>query len=333
MKRRTFALILACALSLSLLAACGSGGGSSSSGGSSAGGSSSLGDASSTPDGSADQSDQSAGGSASLPDESGSSSGSGSTGSSSGSQSGSGEDSGSQSAQLTMNRTDFTLFSAGSTFQLKASPAGGSLTWTSSDESVATVSDNGTVTAVAVGTATITAKDASTGLTATCIVRCDWEDEAPENGGSSSSGDTSTGGSSSSASVDLQAFFDTINADYEMPFMMEMDSAALDSYFPGLTGISAQQLVAYQCALSPSPAGDVVLVQLTNSSDVNTVKELFQDRIDYMTGADGGQPGAWYPGPTEMWQNSSRIVSNGNYVMLVVNENCDAIVNDFNALF
>ena len=234
---------------------------------------------------------------------------------------------------LSLNRADFTLFTAGSTFQLKASPAGGSLTWTSSDESVATVSDNGTVTAVAVGTATITAKDASTGLTATCIVRCDWEDEAPENGGSSSSGDTSTGGSSSSASVDLQAFFDTINADYEMPFMMEMDSAALDSYFPGLTGISAQQLVAYQCALSPSPAGDVVLVQLTNSSDVNTVKELLQDRIDYMTGADGGQPGAWYPGPTEMWLNSSRIVSNGSYVMLVVNENCDAIVDAFNALF
>lgn len=234
---------------------------------------------------------------------------------------------------LSLNRADFTLFTAGSTFQLKASPAGGSLTWTSSDESVATVSDNGTVTAVAVGTATITAKDASTGLTATCIVRCDWEDEAPENGGSSSSGDTSTGGSSSSASVDLQAFFDTINADYEMPFMMEMDSAALDSYFPGLTGISAQQLVAYQCALSPSPAGDVVLVQLTNSSDVNTVKELFQDRIDYMTGADGGQPGAWYPDPTEMWLNSSRIVSNGSYVMLVVNENCDAIVDAFNALF
>ena len=233
---------------------------------------------------------------------------------------------------LSLNRADFTLFTAGSTFQLKASPAGGSLTWTSSDESVATVSDNGTVTAVAVGTATITAKDASTGLTATCIVRCDWEDEAPENGGSSS-GDTSTGGSSSSASVDLQAFFDTINADYEMPFMMEMDSAALDSYFPGLSALSTQQLVAYQCALSPSPAGDVVLVQLTNSSDVNTVKELFQDRIDYMTGADGGQPGAWYPGPTEMWLNSSRIVSNGSYVMLVVNENCDAIVDAFNALF
>ena len=317
MKKKIMTLTLA--LAMALLAACGGGASSSTPNGSG-----------SQPDASVTEPDQSA------PD------GSGDTSAPDASEPDASEPDGSGDAPvvplpndptLSLNRADFTLFTAGSTFQLKASPAGGSLTWTSSDESVATVSDNGTVTAVAVGTATITAKDASTGLTATCIVRCNWEDEAPDNGGSSSSGDTSTGGSSSSASVDLQAFFDTINADYEMPFMMEMDSAALDSYFPGLSALSTQQLVAYQCALSPSPAGDVVLVQLTNSSDVNTVKELLQDRIDYMTGADGGQPGAWYPGPTEMWLNSSRIVSNGSYVMLVVNENCDAIVDAFNALF
>lgn len=316
MKKKILTLTLA--LAMALLAACGGGASSSTPSGSG-----------SQPDTSVSQPDQSA------PDGSGDSSAPDASKPDASEPDGSGDApvvSLPNDPTLSLNRADFTLFTAGSTFQLKASPAGGSLTWTSSDESVATVSDNGTVTAVAVGTATITAKDASTGLTATCIVRCDWEDEAPENGGSSS-GDTSTGGSSSSASVDLQAFFDTINADYEMPFMMAMDSAALDSYFPGLSAISAQQLVAYQCALSPSPAGDVVLVQLTNSSDVNTVKELFQARIDYMTGADGGQPGAWYPGPTEMWLNSSRIVSNGSYVMLVVNENCDAIVDAFNALF
>ena len=34
-----------------------------------------------------------------------------------------------------------------------------------------------------------------------------------------------------------------------------------------------------------------------------------------------------------MWENQSRIVTNGNYVMLVVSEDCEKVVEDFNALF
>ncbi|MCI8808382.1 MAG: hypothetical protein HFF21_09675, partial [Oscillospiraceae bacterium] len=52
-----------------------------------------------------------------------------------------------------------------------------------------------------------------------------------------------------------------------------------------------------------------------------------------MVGDGNGPGGAWYPGPTEQWQNNSRVVSNGNYVMMVVHENCDDIVAAFNALF
>ena len=67
---------------------------------------------------------------------------------------------------------------------------------------------------------------------------------------------------------------------------------------------------------------------------VDTVKAIFQARIDRMSGADGdGMPGAFYPGPTEQWLNNSRVVSNGNYVMMVVHESCDDIVSAFNALF
>ena len=346
MKRRAFALILACALSLSLLSACGGGGGSSSSqGGSSAGGSSSVGDSSSA---SGSGSDQSAGGSASLPDESGSASTpEGGTSSGSASQGGSSstaEGGSSQADQLTLNRTDFTLFSAGSTFQLKyQAPAGaqGEAAFASSDEAVATVAQDGTITAVAPGQATITLTYGD--LTASCTVRCRWEDAPADTGDSSTggTGDSSQGGTETPSepetpaaeNVDLQSFFDTINTAYEMPFMMAVDSTGLDSFYAGLTGISTQQLVVYQCGMSPASAGDVALVQVSDSADVEAVKAIFQARIDYMTGADGGMPGAWYPGPTEMWQNSSRIVSNGNYVMLVVNESCDAIVNDFNALF
>ena len=346
MERRTFAFVLACALSLSLLSACGGGGGSSSSqGGSSAGGSSSVGDSSSA---SGSGSDQSAGGSASLPDESGSAStpegGTSSGSASQGGSSGTAEGGSSQADQLTLNRTDFTLFSAGSTFQLKyQAPAGaqGEAAFASSDEAVATVAQDGTITAVAPGQATVTLTYGD--LTASCTVRCRWEDAPADTGDSSTggTGDISQGGTEeptepetpAAENVDLQSFFDTINTAYEMPFMMAVDSTGLDSFYAGLTGISTQQLVVYQCGMSPASAGDVALVQVSDSADVEAVKAIFQARIDYMTGADGGMPGAWYPGPTEMWLNSSRIVSNGNYVMLVVNESCDAIVNDFNALF
>ena len=346
MKRRTFAFVLACALSLSLLSACGGGGGSSSSqGGSSAGGSSSVGDSSSA---SGSGSDQSAGGSASLPDESGSAStpegGTSSGSASQGGSSGTAEGGSSQADQLTLNRTDFTLFSAGSTFQLKyQTPAGaqGEAAFASSDEAVATVAQDGTITAVAPGQATVTLTYGD--LTASCTVKLQLEGrrptlaKAPTGSGrplQAAAKEPPVASCPLAEKVDLAVLSSTtINTAYEMPFMMAVDSTGLDSFYAGLTGISTQQLVVYQCGMSPASAGDVALVQVSDSADVEAVKAIFQARIDYMTGADGGMRGAWYPGPTEMWLNNSRIVSNGNYVMLVVNESCDAIVNDFNALF
>ena len=328
MNRRIFALAIACALSLSLLTACGGDNSSAPEDGSGSGSSTSQDGSSSTPDQS--QPDQSAGGSASLPDEGDASSEGDGSASASGSQSQPDEGGEAQGSQFALNRTDFTLFSAGSTFQLKVSsdPTGGTRTWTSSDESVATVSDNGTVTAVAPGTATVTVTDSKSGQTASCTVRCNWEETAQEPETPDESETPDEPEQPAAESVDLQAFFDTINTAYEMPFMMAVDSSLLDSTYAGLTGIATEQLVVYQCGMSPSPAGDVALVQVSDSADVDAVKAIFQARIDYMV-----EGGAWYPGPTEMWQNSSRIVSNGNYVMLVVNENCDAIVSDFNALF
>ena len=109
-----------------------------------------------------------------------------------------------------LDTSDFTLFSAGSSHTLKAvvTPAGQNVTFASGNEAVATVDQNGKVTAVAPGTAkiTVTAGD----LTATCIVRCRWEEsEAPSNSGSSSStpGTPSTPETPAPSQVDLSAFY------------------------------------------------------------------------------------------------------------------------------
>lgn len=70
---------------------------------------------------------------------------------------------------ITLSRTDFTLFTQGSTYRLKVTGAKDSPVFASSNPAVATVAEDGTVTAVAPGTSqiTVTAGD----HTATCVVR------------------------------------------------------------------------------------------------------------------------------------------------------------------
>lgn len=72
---------------------------------------------------------------------------------------------------LTLSREDFTLNDTWPSYTFEVTGASGSVTWSTSDASVASVDANGTVTKVGSGQCTITARDSS-GNTATCIVRC-----------------------------------------------------------------------------------------------------------------------------------------------------------------
>ncbi len=132
--------------------------------------------------------------------------------------------------------------------------------------------------------------------------------------------------------VDLSAFYADMTGQYQFGFLELASTELLDGYYAGLSGIAAKQCLVYITQMSMNN-GEFGLVQVEDSADVEAVKAIFQARIDYMAG-DGEGPGdAWYPGPTEQWKNNSRVVSNGNYVMMVVHENCDDIVAAFNALF
>ena len=209
--------------------------------------------------------------------------------------------------------------------------------FTSSKPEVASVDEAGTVTAVAPGTATITVQ--YDGAEASCIIRCSWKEEAPGSssssggsGSSSSSGSSSGSGSSSAAQVDLQSFYDSITGKYEFGFLELADSTILDVTYAGMTKISAEQMLVYVCMISMNN-GEFGLVQVKDSKDVEAVKAIFQARIDYMVGDGNGPGGAQYPMAMDQWENNSRVVSNGNYVMMIVHENCDDIVSEFNALF
>ena len=73
---------------------------------------------------------------------------------------------------LSLSRTDFTLQKAGEKYQLKVSGTSSTPTWHIGNTSVATISGDGTVTAVGRGNTTVTCT--VDGQTLECIVRCDF---------------------------------------------------------------------------------------------------------------------------------------------------------------
>lgn len=133
--------------------------------------------------------------------------------------------------------------------------------------------------------------------------------------------------------VDLTAFYETLSADEDWPAMMLAEGEVLDAFYPGLSDIAANQCAVYTAMISAS-VGEIALVEVQNAGDVQKVKDIFQARIDYQVGDDENPGGAWYPQTIEGWKDGSRIVSNGNFVMLVATyEKSDDVVTAFNALF
>ena len=134
-------------------------------------------------------------------------------------------------------------------------------------------------------------------------------------------------------SVDLAAFCTALTENgEEWPSMAQAEGEALEALYAGLQDISTEQSLVYMAAITVSSV-ELALVEVSDSADVQAVKDIFQARVDYQAGADGAPGGAWYPAATEMWKNNSRIVSNGNFVMLVAHDAADAAVDSFNALF
>ena len=73
---------------------------------------------------------------------------------------------------LTLSTTDFTLKSVGETHTIQVSGGSGSYTWLSEDDGVASVDQNGKVTAISRGTINVLVTDGS--KKAVCIVRCSF---------------------------------------------------------------------------------------------------------------------------------------------------------------
>ena len=140
-------------------------------------------------------------------------------------------------------------------------------------------------------------------------------------------------GPSGTAEVDLQMFYDDlVFDDPDFNATAELFGEYLDVYYPGLSAVPARQLVVYQPMMS-AVVCEIALVEVEDSADVMTVIELLQARIAAQVGTEDEPGGAWYPASIERWQNNSRIVSHGRYIMLIAYEKCDDVVAAFDALF
>lgn len=130
-------------------------------------------------------------------------------------------------------------------------------------------------------------------------------------------------------SVDLAAFYDSISGGEEFPAMMALDDDMLDALYEGLRDLNPKQCLVYTPMIS-SMGAEIALVEVASADDVQTVKDIFEKRVAYQI-----EQGAFYPQTIEAWENSARIVSNGNYVLLAClhDNGCDEIVDAFNKLF
>ena len=104
---------------------------------------------------------------------------------------------------LTLSTTDFTLRDAGETATIQVSGGSGTYTWFSEDDGVASVDENGKVTAISRGTVNVVVTDGS--KKGVCIVRCNVSGSASTSGGTSTSGGSSSGGTSGSSGLQAGA--------------------------------------------------------------------------------------------------------------------------------
>jgi len=130
--------------------------------------------------------------------------------------------------------------------------------------------------------------------------------------------------------VDLNAFVMDLANQYGENFPANANVVEFGMHndlYPGVSDIATEQLVIYQPMMG-AVVCEIALAQVTNAADVDAMKAVFQSRIDAQV--DGG---AWYPESIAGWENNSRIVSNGNYVMMIAWSFCDEAVDAFNGLF
>lgn len=130
------------------------------------------------------------------------------------------------------------------------------------------------------------------------------------------------------AAVDLSKFYtDTAAALADAPGLMEVSADLIEGLYPGLTALKPKQQVAYMAMIS-AVACEVVALEMNSTEDAKAAKAILQARITQQ----GEEQGAFYPDAVDQWQNHSRLLVNGKYVLMAVGTGSETFAANFNAL-
>ena len=97
----------------------------------------------------------------------------------------------------------------------------------------------------------------------------------------------------------------------------------LEGYYPGLSAIETKQVHVFVPMMS-AVAYEIALVEVANEADVAAVEAILRARIDAQIAG-----GAWYPETIEQWEQNSRMVTYGNYILMAVCPDCDYFIEAF----
>ena len=94
-------------------------------------------------------------------------------------------------------------------------------------------------------------------------------------------------------------------------FFEESDPNLIDSFYPGLEEIALNQQAFYMPPIATHPC-EIVLVEVVDAADVQTVTDIFRARIEL--GADN----TTYPESAAGWQKHAQVQQSGNFVCMIV---------------
>ena len=97
----------------------------------------------------------------------------------------------------------------------------------------------------------------------------------------------------------------------ELILFEESDPGLIASFYPGLDSIELNQQAYYMPPIATYPC-EIVLVEVKNEKDVQTVVDIFQARIDM--GADD----TTYPESAAGWKLYAQVQKSGNFVCMIV---------------